>query len=304
MKRCLWGLILFCFVVFPILALPAQEVALTFDDLPAHGPVPEGLTRVGIIKSILNDLKAAQAPQVYGFINAGKLEQVPADMEVLKLWRAAGFPLGNHTYTHPSLNKISAKEFEQNIEKNEPGLKSLMDGEDWHWLRYPFLDEGDTVEKRREVRAYLKDHGYRIAQVTLDFQDWAWNSPYARCVAKKNDKAIEQLKTMYVNTASEFLDLGPKLANLVYGRDIKHVLLLHVGGFETVMLPRLMELLKQRGYKLITLLEAESDAAYKSDPDIVFTEGGTLLEQMIVAKHLQMPQHAPVPITELEAMCQ
>ena len=285
-------------------SLFAQEVALTFDDMPAHGPVPEGLTRVGIITAILKDLKAAQAPKVYGFINAGKLEQVPADMEVLKLWRAAGFPLANHTYTHPSLNKISAKEFEQNIEQNEKPLKSLMDGEDWHWLRYPFLDEGDTVEKRREVRGYLQDHGYRIAQVTLDFQDWAWNSPYARCMAKKDDKAIEQLKKMYVDTASEFLDLGPRLAKLVYGRDIKHVLLLHVGAFETVMLPRLMELLKQRGYKLITLPEAESDEAYKSDPDIVLTEGGTLLEQMIVAKHLQMPQHAPVPITELEAICQ
>jgi peptidoglycan-N-acetylglucosamine deacetylase len=284
-------------------SLFAQEVALTFDDMPAHGPVPEGLTRVGIITAIIKDLKAAHAPKVYGFINAGKLEQTPADIEVLKLWRAAGFPLANHTYTHPSLNRISAKEFEQNIEQNEKALNSLMHGEDWHWLRYPFLDEGDTVEKRREVRAYLRDHGYRIAQVTLDFQDWAWNDPYARCVEKKDDKSIEQLKKMYVDTASEFLDLGPKLAKLVYGRDIKHVLLLHVGAFETVMLPRLMELLKQRGYKLITLPEAESDEAYKSDPDIVLTEGGTLLEQMIVAKHLQMPQHAPVPITDLQAIC-
>ena len=304
MKRLLWWLVLFSFALALTVTLSAQEVALTFDDLPAHGPVPQGLSRVEIIKSILKDLKTAHAPQVYGFINAGKLEQAPADLEVLKLWRAAGFPLGNHTYTHPSLNKISAKDFEQNIEKNEAELKSLMDGKDWHWLRYPFLDEGDTVEKRREVRAYLKNHGYRIAQVTLDFQDWAWNDPYARCVEKKDDKSIEQLKKMYVDTASEFLDLDPKLAKLVYGRDIKHVLLLHVGAFETVMLPRLMELLKQRGYKLITLPEAESDEAYKSDPDVVLTEGGTLLEQMIVAKHLQMPQHAPVPITELESMCQ
>jgi peptidoglycan-N-acetylglucosamine deacetylase len=304
MKRLLWCLMLFSFALALTVTLSAQEVALTFDDLPAHGPVPERLSRVGIIESILKDLKTAHAPQVYGFINAGKLEQVPADVEVLNLWRAAGFPLGNHTYTHPSLNKITAKDFEQNIEKNEAELKSLMDGEDWHWLRYPFLDEGDTAEKRREVRAYLKSHGYRIAQVTLDFQDWAWNSPYARCVEKKDDRAIEQLKKMYVDTASEFLDLGPKLAKLVFGQDIKHVLLLHVGAFETVMLPRLMELLKQRGYKLITLPEAQSDEAYKSDPDVVLTEGGTLLEQMIVAKHLHMPQHAPVPITELEAMCQ
>ena len=140
--------------------------------------------------------------------------------------------------------------------------------------------------------------------MTLDFQDWAWNSPYARCLAKNDTKSIDQLKTMYVNTAEEFLDLGPKLANLVYGRDIKHVLLLHVGGFETTMLPRLLEILKQRGFKLITLQEAESDAAYESDPDIVLNEGGTLLEQMVVAKHLAMAAHSPVPISELEAMCQ
>ena len=75
-------------------------------------------------------------------------------------------------------------------------------------------------------------------------------------------------------------------------------------GFETTMLPRLLEILKQRGFKLITLQEAESDAAYESDPDIVLNEGGTLLEQMVVAKHLAMPAHAPVPIPELESMCQ
>jgi peptidoglycan-N-acetylglucosamine deacetylase len=296
-----------CILAFFILlgqATFAQEVALTFDDLPAHGPVPQGLTRVAIIRAILKDLKSANAPMVYGFINAGKLEQVPADMEVLKLWRGAGYPLGNHTYTHPSLNKISAQDFEHNIEQNEATLKSLMDGHDWHWLRYPFLDEGETVEKRRVVRAYLNAHRYRIAQVTLDFQDWAWNSPYARCLAKNDTKSIEQLKTMYLNTASEFLDLGPQLAKMVYGRDIKHVLLLHVGGFETVMLPRLLELLKQRGFKLVTLPEVESDPAYESDPDIVLPEGGTLLEQMIVSKHLLMPPHAPVPIAELESMCQ
>jgi peptidoglycan/xylan/chitin deacetylase (PgdA/CDA1 family) len=303
MRRSLWLTILLSSSLFASSAY-SQEVALTFDDLPAHGPVPQGLTRVGIITAILKDLKGANAPQVYGFINAGKLQQAPADMEVLKLWRAAGFPLGNHTYTHPSLNKISAQEFERNIEQNEPTLKSLMNGKDWRWLRYPFLDEGDTVEKRRFVRAYLKEHGYRIAQVTLDFQDWAWNGPYARCLAKNDSKSIEQLKTMYMNSAAEFLDLGPKLANIVYGRDIKHVLLLHVGGFETIMLPHLLELLKQRGSKLVTLPEAESDPAYNSDPDIVLNEGGTLLEQMMVSKHLPMPAHAPVPIAQLESMCQ
>jgi hypothetical protein len=45
-----------------------------------------------------------------------------------------------------------------------------------HGLRYPYLREGDTVEKRRAVRAYLQAHRYRLAQVTLDREDDLWNS--------------------------------------------------------------------------------------------------------------------------------
>ena len=64
MKRLLWWLVLFSLALALTVTLSAQEVALTFDDLPAHGPVPEGLSRVDIIKSILKDLKTAHAPQV------------------------------------------------------------------------------------------------------------------------------------------------------------------------------------------------------------------------------------------------
>ena len=84
------------------------------------------------------------------------------------MWRAAGFPLGSHTYSHMSLTANSAEAFEEDIRKNEPVLESLMAGNDWHWFRYPFLWEGDTFEKRRAIRAYLTANGYRVAQVTLE----------------------------------------------------------------------------------------------------------------------------------------
>src|SRR5882724_8696335 len=102
----------FCFACFCTLAFApqafSQEVALTIDDLPAHGSVPPGMTRTDIAKTILKELKDVHAPKVYGFINARKLEEHPEDVEVLKLWRRAGFPLGNHTYAHLSLNDSSA----------------------------------------------------------------------------------------------------------------------------------------------------------------------------------------------------
>src|SRR5215467_1898797 len=103
-----------------------QDVALTFDDLPAHGPLPPGMTRVDVAESIIAALKSVKAPEVYGFINAVKLEQVPGDRAVLEEWRAAGFMLGNHTYSHMSLTDNTVEAFEKDIAANEPVLRELM----------------------------------------------------------------------------------------------------------------------------------------------------------------------------------
>jgi peptidoglycan/xylan/chitin deacetylase (PgdA/CDA1 family) len=281
----------------------SQQVAITVDDLPSHGSLPPGMTRADVAKRILKTLKDAHAPKVYGFVNARKLEQHPEDVEVLKLWRSAGFPLGNHTYAHISLNDSSADQFDQNVAADEPLLKSLMGRQDWHWFRYPYLWEGDTLEKRRAVRQYLQDHKYHVAQVTLDFEDYLWNAPYARCVEKNDVASIDWLQSSYLATAAEYIALGQSAAKLLYGRDIKHVLLLHIGGFETVMLPQLLNSLKRQGFRLITLPEAEKDPAYRSDPNLAMKDGGTLLDQMLEARHLDLPPHAEKPYDQLNALC-
>lgn len=260
------------------------------------------MTRVDTAKSILKTLKDAHAPKVYGFVNAKKLEEHPEDIEVLKLWRSAGFPLGNHTYSHLSLNTASAEQFDENVAADEPLLKSLMDHQNWHWFRYPYLWEGDSLDKRHEVRQYLKDHKYHVAQVTLDFEDYLWNGPYARCMEKNDSASIDWLKSSYMSTAAEYIALGQQMAKLIYGRDIRHVLLLHIGGFETVMLPQLLDFMKKQGFKFVTLADAEKDPVYNTDPDVALKDGGTLLDQMMEAKHITFPPNQK-PYEQLNAIC-
>jgi peptidoglycan/xylan/chitin deacetylase (PgdA/CDA1 family) len=306
LRLIIWKPALFCLLLCLFVAVASsfgQEIALTFDDLPAHAQLPPGVTREDVAKQIIKALEDAHAPKSYGFMNAEKLQQAPEDVEVLKLWRAAGLPLGNHSYSHMDLNANSVEAFEHDIQVNEPLLQCMMQGEDWRWFRYPYLTEGETLKKRRALRSFLTDHGYRVAEVTVDFSDYAWNAPYARCAAKKDAKAIEQLKASYLSTAAEYISLGQEMAKLVYGRDVKHVLLLHVGAFDAVMLPQLIDLLKQRGFKLVTLQQAESDPAYESDPDLGLKMGKSLLEQMMQAKHLQVPPHKEKPFKELEFLC-
>jgi peptidoglycan/xylan/chitin deacetylase (PgdA/CDA1 family) len=297
------ALFVFCLALFSGTSA-AQKLAITLDDLPQNGGLPPGVTRVEITKATLAVLKKRHVPPVYGFINSRKLEGSADGAEALKLWAAAE-PVGNHTYTHMDLEQNPPEAFERDIEQNEPALELLAPtGGDWHWLRYPYLREGDTVEKRRAVRDYLKAHGYKIAQVTLDWEDYLWNAAYARCVAKNDSKSIEWLRSSYLNTASAYLDLGREQAKLIYGHDINHVLLMHLGAFSSTILPDALDLLKKKGFKLVTLEEAQSDPAYQSDPDAGLHDAGTLLDQMMQVKQLKNPPVVEKPYKELQEICQ
>ena len=188
------------------------------------------------------------------------------------------------------------------MSKNEPLLEELMGKGGWHWLRYPYLHEGETVEKRRAVRAWLFAHGYKIAQVSMDFEDYLWNDSYSRCVAKQDEKAIQKLHDGYLAVADQYYRVFRELSQLVYGRDVKYVLLMHVGAFDARMLPELLKLYRAKGVQFIRLQDAMSDPAYRDDPDIGEPTGGAFLELMMQKKKLKFPATSK-PYKELEAMC-
>ena len=279
------------------------KVALTFDDLPVHGPLPFGMSRADVAKSILAALQAKKAPPTYGFVNAKGLSDATDAADVLRLWRSAGHPLGNHTYSHINLNTNSAEAFERDTAANEEALRSQMGDDGWRWLRYPFLREGETLDKRRAVRRFLAERRYEIAQVTMNFDDYAYNDPYARCVAKSDTASIEFLKQSYLRRAGLAIAASQEAAKRLYGRDIAHVMLLHIGGFETVMLPQLLDLLGLRGFELVTLPQAQSDTAYKEDPDWASNSGATLLDQWAAVKGVKGPAFEDDSFAKLEGLC-
>ena len=181
----------------------SQQIAFTFDDLPAHGPLPPGETRIQVANKVIKALKKAHVPPTYGFVNGIAVEQHPETGAVLAAWRAAGNPLGNHTWSHMNLNQHSLQQFEDDAQKNVPLLELQMTGADWKWFRFPYLAEGDAAPRKMGFRVYLAQNGYRIAGVTASFADYEWNEPYARCSEKGDRKAIRWLEKSYLAAAEE-----------------------------------------------------------------------------------------------------
>src|SRR3954463_11820231 len=287
---------------------PRLKVALTFDDLPLNGTQPASRSMEQIARDTVAVLKKHHIPPSFGFINSWKLEHSTDGARALQVWIASGNPLGNHTYSHMSLTRNSAEDFEKEILRNEPALELLTPAKpksDWHWLRYPFLHEGDTVEKRRTVREFLRTNGYQVAQTTLDWEDYLWNSAHARCLDRHDTASIEWLHSSYLSEAERWIRLQRGFSRQVFGRDINHVMLLHLGSFSSSILPELFALLGREGFDIVTLEEAQSDPAYQSDPDIGEPNGGTLTELMMQARGIPWPKGlADKPRERLRTICQ
>lgn len=283
-------------------AAGAQQIAFTWDDLPAHGPLPPGETRVQIGRKFIDAMKAAHLPPVYGFVNGVLMEHEPASPPMLKEWRDAGFNLGNHTWSHMNLNTSSLADWEADLLKNEPVLQKYAAGTDWHWLRFPYLAEGDTPEKHEEARKFLGAHGYKIADVTMSFGDYMWNEPYARCVAQNDTAAIGQLESSYLDAAAADADFRLAMAKTLFGHDIPYVLLMHVGAFDARMLPRLLKLYKDKGFTFISLEDAEKDSFYRVDVDPSLPAEPDSLEGAMHAKGLPFPPRPKMSL-DLNGIC-
>jgi peptidoglycan-N-acetylglucosamine deacetylase len=263
------------------------EVAVTVDDLPRHGQDIPGVSRLDIHRQLLEVLKRHHVPEVYGFVVGSELVTNPEDGEALQAWLLAGYPLGNHTYTHPDAAKVSVEDFLAAVVANESVLSAFMgqaQAKTWKVLRYPYLHEGADLAGRAQIRQVLTARGYRFAEVTIDFEDWAWNNPYARCLAKGSAKAVEVLEGSYLDAALANLRWSDDTARRLFGRSIRHILLLHVGAFDAHMADKLLTAYEEAGVKWVSFDKALEDPVYQEEPRQPRTVRGPLLFQVLRAR--------------------
>ena len=87
------------------------------------------------------------------------------------------------------LHTNSVEAFEKDTLANEKTLQASMGSQDWHWFRYPYLREGRDGREAPCRRGHPDGSRLPVAEVTLSFDDYAYNDPYARCLAAKDPPA-------------------------------------------------------------------------------------------------------------------
>ena len=251
------------FLCVPV-ALTAQSVAFSFDDGINPGEQPQGKAwNASILTALANGkIKSVLFP-------AGRRVDSPGGLALVRAWGEAGHWVGNHTYSHSSLaaETTTLQAFEADVQKNEELLKTIPG---WTFrLRFPYLKEGNTAEKRDGFRAWMSAHGYQPAPVSIDASDWYYNSRFLEAENAAPGVKTARFRKAYLNHLWERAAYYDQLAKQILGRSAKHVLLLHTNGINAAFLPDVIDMFRSKGWAIISPEEAFADPLYSMKPNIL-----------------------------------
>jgi peptidoglycan/xylan/chitin deacetylase (PgdA/CDA1 family) len=260
-----------CVVALGATRSPAQTsapadrmIAVTIDDLPINGLDPGLPALTALNDRLLAAVKRQGVPAV-GFVNESKLYQageVDGRIALLRAWIEQGLELGNHAYSHPSLNKVGRARFEEEVVRGETVTRWLMKPRELRWFRHPFLDAGVTAEDKAGFEQFIAARGYRIAPVTIDASDWYFTYRYAVAKRRGDTALMERIASAYLAQCDAVLDYAEASAKRLFARDIPHVFLMHENELSADHFDRVAEKMRARGYRFVSLEEAMADRAY------------------------------------------
>lgn len=209
-----------------------------------------------------NNLKAAL------FVSGKRINSTEGKV-LLGKWSDAGHMICNHSYSHSYFhsNKQTLEIYENDflmcdsIIKTYKGFTKLF--------RFPFLKEGNTIEKRDGFRKFMSDLGYKHGYATIDASDWYIDGRI--CDTLKVDKNFDltPFKEYYISHIYSRAMYYDSLALQITGRHIKHTLLLHHNLLNAMFLGELINFFKVKGWELISASDAYKDEVFSLQPDVL-----------------------------------
>ncbi|RUR11305.1 polysaccharide deacetylase family protein [Legionella sp. km772] len=233
-----------------------REIAITIDDLPlVASRMNNAANRQRSTERFTSIVQAFEKYKVpaTGFVIAGAIAK--GQWAFLEQFKAAGLMLGNHTYSHYNLNTMSAEKYISDIARADKILAPILSTP--KYFRYPYLAEGNKKTKPK-VLAYLQDHDYIVAPVTIDSKDFAFNERLYKVPFRSREQYIKKLKPEYLAYIWKQTLRAEKNSP---SSDAKQILLIHANLLNSYVLEDILEMYQKNGYKFISLTDALKNPA-------------------------------------------
>lgn len=291
LRKMIIRLLLLCLLICtgPSFAKVYKYVAVTYDDLPVVRYGDDYEQKKSITSDILKTLNDFDITAI-GFVNEGKLykNEKPDKKEIalLEMWLKSGQWIGNHTYSHMSYNRNDLGTYAEDIEKGQVIGRKLAEkyGREYKYFRHPFLQRGNTDEKRDSLEEHLQRIGYIEAPVTIDNSDWIYAAAYDSLYETGDTAAMRELGEDYVRYMRDKMYYYERQSEMLFGWVISQVLLVHANKLNADWSDELFQMYRDNGYSFLTLDEILQDNAYRSEDKFTGKAGISWLHRWAITQ--------------------
>ncbi|SFC36090.1 polysaccharide deacetylase family protein [Pseudoalteromonas denitrificans] len=246
----------------------AQEIAITFDDVPR--PDSRLFSGEERTQKLIAALRKSKVPDIFLFVTTNNITE--KSKKRVEAYIEAGFHLGNHSHSHFSAHKKHIETYLSDITVARNQLKGFKNNMPFY--RYPYLHEGNDRKTRDRIRQHLREMSYKNGYVTVDNYDWYMDSLLQRALVNGKKVDYDALKNAYITVLWQSILFYDEIANKTLGRSPKHVLLLHENDMAALFIDDLIEHIREQGWKVISPQEAYKDPIAFTIPDVLFNGQG------------------------------
>ena len=263
-------------------SLPKQ-VAISLDD----GPVmrfythPGQYERMQVIDSITTALRRYGAPATLFVV--GDYIYGAAGEELMRYWLDRGIQIENHSMSHANFGELTYEQGVQEIDEATQKLKPFAAdyGQEIAYFRFPYLAEGASADLKQAWADHLRRVGLTNARVTISTRDWEFDERYAALEREERWEERFEVGQAYLQHIKESVAFWDQMAQDLFGRNVKHVLLLHANRINRDYLGQILAYLQQEGYEFISLDEAYTDPLYREQDTWVSANGTSFLDHIV-----------------------
>jgi len=241
-----------------------KNVAISIDDVPNTLRYEKDCYR-----SLLVEKLDSLSIPVAIYINEGniyKTDSILKNFEILNRWVKNDYvTIGNHSFKHSRYSQVGLDSFKQDIIKGESISLELAKKykKSLKHFRFPYNDLGKDSVQHTQIKDFLNKKGYHISPFTIESIDWMYNRVYEYYLNKNELAKASEIGNRYVDKTLEYFDFFEKFCEDQFGRDINHIYLCHDNKISADFLDQIVDRLKKRNYKMISLDEALTDDVYK-----------------------------------------
>ncbi len=257
-----------------------KRIALSFDDAPKNdGPKFVGDHRAEVL---LDALQRVNTGPVVFFVTTSHFK-VPGGRKRIERYAAAGHLIANHSHSHVWANRTDAAVYIDDIDQAEDLLAGIENRR--AWFRFPYLDEGRSIEKRDAIRAALAERDLRNGYVTIDNYDWYLDAKWKAAVDAGRSVDVEALRDVYVEMLLGAANFYNDVALESLDRSPAHIMLLHENDVAASFIGDFVAALRDDGWTIIHPDEAYSDPIAVQVPETLLAGQGRVAALAIEAGH-------------------